>query len=616
MSLIPLVFTGHAASWKSQTLKLPSNADVNAADQGSVSLGFYAIQCPDVNDCVAIAAYPTTSQGEGTVIETEVKGKWMFTSVPPKGAAKPFEALFSLACPAVGKCVAVGATGGADGGETGTLLYRQNGSSWSAATVGVPKGGLPSSAFGSYRGLDDISCASTAFCVTTGFYTDASGSFQGLISEGGANTWSPRQAQHPVGAGVAPDVILNVATCFAAGSCVAAGTSGLEGLMETEANGKWSAAAVSPPKGLAEIATFYGTSCGAKNSCVAVGIGTDATGTRPEAVVQIWSAGKLTMAEPGLPTGAAKGSLKASELNSVACPKPGACIAVGVYLDASGNSKGLILRQGKSGWTATTSPLPKNPGNLSQSYLSSIACPSATTCVATGYYFHGSQGPAESLILTWSAGEWKALEAPLPKNAKATAGQESQLGSVSCVDSSECTAVGEYFDSAGNEEGLVVSDAANVWTAKEIQILGADLYSVACSSATACTALGTYSNQNGEFSFIATGSGANWSHQLTPIPGGNAANGLATSVGCTTAGSCVISGQYVDGNGDSLGFLDTGSGQHWTTETAPTPAAAQNSEPNVDVGAVGCPASGACLAVGEYEAASGGPVHGLLLQQK
>ena len=56
-----------------------------------------------------------------------------------------------------------------------------------------------------------------------------------------------------------------------------------------------------------------------------------------------------------------------------------------------------------------------------------------------------------ALLVTGSGTSWTAAEAPLPANAAADPG--AGLGSVACPSASSCVAAGVYTDSSGNLAG-------------------------------------------------------------------------------------------------------------------------------------------------------------------
>jgi hypothetical protein len=76
-----------------------------------------------------------------------------------------------------------------------------------------------------------------------------------------------------------------------------------------------------------------------------------------------------------------------------------------------------------------------------------VACPSTTSCVASGF------DATDGLLVTGSGTTWTATEAPLPPDASSSLG----LQSVACPSTISCVATGSYIDSSGNQDGLLVT---------------------------------------------------------------------------------------------------------------------------------------------------------------
>src|SRR4051794_37356701 len=87
--------------------------------------------------------------------------------------------------------------------------------------------------------------------------------------------------------------------------------------------------------------------------------------------------------------------------------------------------------------------------------LVGFALPSPSGAVPPGGHAMSFEG---AVIGTgWGAG----VEAALPANASATNG--GFIESVSCPSAGNCSAVGSYIDSAGNTQGLLVTETAGSW---------------------------------------------------------------------------------------------------------------------------------------------------------
>jgi hypothetical protein len=174
-------------------------------------------------------------------------------------------------------------------------------------------------------------------------------------------------------------------------------------------------------------------------------------------------------------------------------------------------------------------------------------------------------------------------EAPLPANAASN--PEAGLGSVSCASAGNCTAVGEYFDSGGNTQGLLLTQTSGTWAAgTEAPVPGnaasnpvVDLSAgVSCASAGNCTAVGIYVDSSGNTqALLLTQTSGTWAVAEAPLPanaGPNPDAGLS-SVSCASAGNCTAVGSYVDSSGNPQGLLLTqAAAQATTTTTLATPA--------------------------------------------
>jgi hypothetical protein len=207
------------------------------------------------------------------------------------------------------------------------------------------------------------------------------------------------------------------------------------------------------------------------------------------------------------------------------------------------------------GWAAQTSPAPTGPeAPLANPYwrFESESCTSAVFCVAVGTYLSGGD---EALIDTLSDGSWSAAEAPLPSNASSGSGG-SELYTVTCPADGSCVAVGYYYDTGGQQFGL-----------------------------------------------IDTLAGGRWSAMVAPMPSdaqtGSTEESYATSITCPSVGDCVTAGNYTNGNGVYAGFFDSLSGGTWTSTPAPAaPAAAENGEAYLKD--ISCFSLTSCVATGNY----------------
>jgi hypothetical protein len=188
------------------------------------------------------------------------------------------------------------------------------------------------------------------------------------------------------------------------------------------------------PRG-GHFALLNGVSCPAPTKCVAVG--SYGTGARARTLVERWNGTKWWIERSPNPRGR-----HFSELAGVACPVVDSCIAVG-DVDFG---RTLIQRWDGTAWRFARSPT--LPGDNYLVGLFSVACPSATDCVAVGLaldsLFGDPNAGNQALIERWNGATWSTVPNPkLPLPA---------LLGVACVSATSCYAVGSDFDRGAIQE--------------------------------------------------------------------------------------------------------------------------------------------------------------------
>src|SRR5207244_663328 len=169
-----------------------------------------------------------------------------------------------------------------------------------------------------------------------------------------------------------------------------------------------------------------------------------------------WTAG----VEASLPANAGADPLVS--ISSVSCASAGNCSAVGEYTDSSSHKQGLLLTETAGTWaTGVEASLPAGAGTDPNVFLDPVSCGSAGNCSAVGNYADSSSHN-EGLLLTETAGTWATgVEASLP----AGAGTDPNvfLASVSCGSAGNCSAVGNYHESSGHRQALLLTETAGTW---------------------------------------------------------------------------------------------------------------------------------------------------------
>jgi hypothetical protein len=361
-------------------------------------------------------------------------------------------------------------------------------------------------------------------------------------------------------------------------------------------------------------AVLYSVSCPDTSTCVAGGEYTDTSGSR-QALLTVKSGGAWKAAEAPLPDNAAGNPYAA--VATVSCPSSTDCMAAGTYTDDSGQVQGLLLRWADGSWTPTEAPLPAdattqgapftgpNPGPPGQGVIA-VSCPAESECFAVGSYVVA--GYYRGWLLSWSGGSWSAAEAPLPSNGAST--PDALLFTLSCPSTSECVAGGDYNSTTGSTtspDHVLLTWNGGSWTPQELPLTSSGQLAdsgLACPTTSACLNVGTGGVDGGQANLLSASNGS-WS--MTPLA--TSQNGQELfGVSCLAASDCVVGGFSVAYNG-GWSALQAWSGDGWTSIATPLPANAVSPSPGypaLSVFGVSCPATGTCVAVGDYNVASSG----------
>jgi len=291
-----------------------------------------------------------------------------------------------------------------------------------------------------------------------------------------------------------------------------------------------------------------------------------------------------------------KGATPQTYLLDVSCTAAKACTAVGDYVNSGGDYVSLAEVWNGTSWAIQTTP---NPTGAKDTFLSGVACPSATACTAVGEYVN-SAGHYETLAEVWNGTSWAIQTTPNPTGVKG-----AFLFGVSCKSAAACTAVGDYENKGGSYAPLAEAWDGTSWaiqaTANPAGAESTYLSDVSCTSADACVAIGDYEESGGEYMTLAeVWNGTIWAIQTTPNPTGAIGTSLS-GVSCKSAAACTAVGDYENSAGSFLTFAEVWNGTSWALQSAPSPTGATGTF----LSQVSCPSATACTAAGAYENSAG-----------
>ncbi len=263
-------------------------------------------------------------------------------------------------------------------------------------------------------------------------------------------------------------------------------------------------------------------------------------------------------------------------LQDVSCVNSDYCMAVGF---SEGNVYSTLAEMWNgSKWSIVPSP---NPGT-DQTRLEGVDCTSITNCVAVGSYASASY--TYPLIEAWNGSTWSI--------ADEGTGAPNALGSVSCVGTDFCMAVGTSSltwngtdwsvtgpintsgtiatsvscISSSSCEAVLLTDEGeteaasfdgNQWSIQSTPQVGGTLKGVTCFDSSDCLAVGAASSET----LIESFTGATWSVVASPDPG-TLVNGL-TGLSCVSSSACAAVGAQASGGSSTLAM--EWDGTQWST---------------------------------------------------
>jgi hypothetical protein len=348
----------------------------------------------------------------------------------------PEDVLTGVSCVWAKDCLAVGFNLTANNSASGapiTALW--TGSGWRAIAVPLPPGSLGAQ-------LTSVSCKPGG-CFATGTYRIAGGRDFPLAASWTGHSWT--FAKPPVPAGgisAVRSAYVTAVSCASAKSCVAVGeyflvkNNAQAMFAETWDGSHWKASAIAAPAGGA--ASLSGITCPTATDCVAVGAITPKGAATSGTLIEAWNGSGWTRQAAPSPVG---GGLSAA-LQSASCASATSCVAVGWRYTAGASSLPTVtaFTEVRSGTTWKLHAIPVPAGR--DSALADVSCTSATRCFTVGATMaHANHDYRYPYAAIWNGGTWSAI--PVPAVPKTSADfWAGGFGSVACVSATDCVAAG------------------------------------------------------------------------------------------------------------------------------------------------------------------------------
>ena len=430
-----------------------------------------AVACASVSRCYAVGVFGFIDQWDGTVWSTVVN--------PPPNATDG-TGFFGVTCESESECFAVGFTG--QPYATTTTIEQWNGTGWSAlaAPTSSPTTGV----------LSAVTCRKNTSCVAVG--RNAVGSTtpppddSALIERWNGTRWSidPVPSASDQSRRLAGVVCPSASRCFAVGTQYALDAVSPKSVTQQWDGHGWTVVASVTPNNV-DRNELFGTTCANESRCYAVGYQT-ANGKHVP-MIESWNGANWSyLASP---------SVNLGSLYGASCPSSTTCFAVGLK-NGEGTPTALVEQSTGGKWSVMTNP---NPAGARFSQLASVACPNVKSCFAVGRY-SATDNSRKPLVEQWNGKHWQPVAAAIPSGAT-----KPELSSIACPSTTSCTAVGKYTIGKTTEPLVERWNGAR-WTVETSAVPGDArstlLSGVACTSTTACVAVGNTIIENTQKTFV------------------------------------------------------------------------------------------------------------------
>ncbi len=585
-----------AEHWNGSSWSVVATPSANGESLGGVA-------CVASNDCWAVGTELASSTQ--TVIEHWNGSTWSTVSSPDPTTN---DYLSAVTCVASADCWAVGAD------DNGALTAHWDGTSWSAVTNPT----------GSSTTLSGVACVASNDCwavgTAPGFNQFANPISVTEADHWNGSAWSIESSQRPADGGSAS---LSGVSCVSSSDCWAVGNADGTSLTSHYDGTNWSFVT-------SQDSAPSGVTCASTSNCWAVA-------AYNGGLITHWNGSGWTSVASNDPSGV-------GGLVGVACAASTACVAVGTYQDFALTDQALTERWNGTAWAVTPSP----DQGTSQDALNSVACTSDANCWATGV----GVGTYRRLLLEhWNGTAWSGASSPdegeahlagvtcltssdcwvvgqyyqngvtqdytLAEHWNGTAwsgvstgspgGTTNSLDSVSCAASNDCWAVGYEWSGSGPSVTLAEHWNGTTWSVVSSPNQGTNsnyLYGVSCTASANCWAVGYALNLSVGFqTLIEHWNGGTWSVVSSPDVG--TSSNLLNAVTCATGTACWAVGGYQNTSGTLRTLVERWSGTAWSVVTSPSPAASDN-----ELSGVACAAVASCWAVG-YGVGTSGPAQTL-----
>ncbi|MCL4449585.1 MAG: IPT/TIG domain-containing protein [Actinobacteria bacterium] len=351
--------------------------------------------------------------------------------------------LNSVTCITASYCTAVGYY--YNGTVDQTLIESYNGTSWLLATS-------PDPSTSTNNFLESVTCTSSTDCTAVGYYVNGGGYDQTLIESYNGTSWVVSTSPNQTNSGATTNNFLESVTCTSSTDCTAVGYyvngGGYDQTLIESYNGTAWSVVTSPNTATTQNNFLEGVTCITASDCTAGGYYYN--GTVDQTLIESYNGSTWSVV-----TSPNTATTQNNFLEGVSCVTSTDCTVVGYYYNGTVDQT-LIESYNGTAWSVVTSP---NTATTQNNFLEGVTCITASYCTAVGYYYNGTVD--QTLIESYNGTSWSVTTSP--NQTDSGTATNNSLEGVSCVSSTDCTAVGYYYDVSINQV-LVESYNGTSWS--------------------------------------------------------------------------------------------------------------------------------------------------------
>jgi hypothetical protein len=344
--------------------------------------GLRALSCPADESCIAVGLTGSKYTVRVPMVARSSGGSWSTEALP--GMSPAGDSIFAaVSCPSVTRCLTVGRQEvpapylGARSAGDRPLTEQWDGATWTVQRAVVPPGTADA-------GLAGVDCEQ-ATCMAVGSYAGRVGDDRPLAEVWNGRSWT-LELPRPIRAGhEASDAVLSDVACVSA-SCVAVGRfsydvtffTGVGPMIQRWDGSAWRIERSANTQSL--DTELNGVACPSADRCIAVGLQRIKPGVFGP-FAEIWNGERWNVMRVAGPSGSPD-----VELFDVACPRVDSCVAVGLRATGSHYEPLIETWDGRRWVIEPVEP----PADFTSGALDSVDCPSPSRCLAVGTYTFGT----------------------------------------------------------------------------------------------------------------------------------------------------------------------------------------------------------------------------------